>query len=55
MKGYTPEDKALTNQENCGSIYYQSKLLKSFQRLCHIQLDLDILLMKLTAQIWYCI
>ena len=22
MKGYTHEDKALTSQQNCGSIYY---------------------------------
>ena len=31
MKGYTFEDKALTSQENCGSIYYRSKLLRVFK------------------------
>ena len=30
-------------------------IVKSFQRLCHVQLDLGILFVKLTAQIGYCI
>ena len=30
-------------------------IVKSFQRSCHVQLDLDILFIKLTAQIGYCI
>ena len=30
-------------------------IVKSFQKFCHVQLDLDILFVKLTAQIGYCI
>ena len=33
-------------------VYIPAKLIvKSFQRSCHVQLDLDILFIKLTAQI----
>ena len=56
MKGYTLEDEALTSQQNSGSIYLFLKLIiKSFQKLCHVQLDLDIFFVNLIAQIGYCI
>ena len=61
MKGYTPEDKALTSLQNYGSIYTLLMLIfiiliiklifKRFQRLRHVQPDLDILFVKLTTQI----
>ena len=41
MKEYTLEDKAVTIQQNCGSIYLWSWLLKSALRLDHAQPDLD--------------
>ena len=45
MRGCILEDKALTSQQNF--------IVKNFQRLCYVQLDLDILFVKLTAQIGY--
>ena len=43
MKRYTPEDKALASQQNCESIPEVNCFQKSFQRSCHVQLDVDIL------------
>ena len=50
MKGYTLEDIVLTSLQNYGSIYTKVRILnKKFQRLFHVQLDLDILFVKVTA------
>ena len=52
MTGYTIEDITLTSLQNYGSIYTKVKILnKKFQRLCHVQLDLGRLFVKVTAQI----
>ena len=45
IKGCILEEKALTSQPNL--------IVKNSQRLCYVQLDLDILFVKLTARIGY--
>ena len=51
MKGYTLADKARPDQstELCKYLYLQLILNKKFQKLCHVQHDLDILFVKSTA------
>ena len=52
MKRYKLEDKAQTSPELWKYLFLKLNV-KSFQRLCHGQLDLDILFVKLAAQIGY--
>ena len=53
MKGFITEDKPLTNQRKIWKYIFLKLIVKSFQRPCYVQLDLDILFIKLTAQIGY--
>ena len=43
MKGYSLEDKAMTSIQNYGSNKYLKLIVTRFQRLYHVQPDLDIL------------
>ena len=52
MEGYTLEDKAHDQStELWKNLYLNLIINKKFQRVCHVQSDLDILFLKLTAQI----
>ena len=53
MKGFITEDKPLTSQRKIWKYIFLKLIVKSFQRPCYVQLDLDILFIKLTAQIGY--
>ena len=56
MKGYTLEDKYINPDQSTElwKILFLKLIAESFQRLCHIQLDLDISFVKLAVQIGYC-
>ena len=47
MKGYTLEDKSPDHLTELQKHLFLKLIVKSFQRLCHGQLDLDILFVKL--------
>ena len=46
MEGYTLEDKSLTSLQKL----HLKLIVKRFQRFYHVQPDLEVLFVKLTAQ-----